>query len=521
MGAGSPLGPILERWNQLQRGRQIALGGIVAGTIIVLYFVFIASSSPNMVVAFSGLQPEESASMAAELQKDGIAYELGATGTSISVAAEKVGEARIKLAAAGQLKNGAGVGMELFDKTNFGATDYVQKVNYQRALEGELARSINTIDSVKASRVHIVMPAESIFKEDQQKTTASVLLQLKSPSTELTQDQVKGITNLVAGSVPGLTSGGVTIMDQTGSVLFDGSTFDTPFASSASATQMDLQRKYELALSRDVQGTLDKVVGAGRSAVTVRAKLNFDNVTTAADTFGTAAQTVPRSSSTTTETFSGNNVAAGGVPGTGSNAAATVAASSGNGSSTYNRTETTTNNEVPKTQTTTVKAPGSLERLSVSVVLDESVTAAQEQALTSAVAAAVGIDQTRGDILNVARLPFDPSVKEDFSAAAADGLGQYLQYLKLLLPLLAVVLAFILVTLLLRSLAKRQLTLGAPQPMMALPAGGIYQQLQQREALPALEQASDPGEERVFALANQNPRAVADVVQTWMREEES
>lgn len=520
MGNGSPLGPILERWNQLPRARQIALGGIVAGTIVVFYFVFLASHSPNMVVAFSGLQPEDSAAMAAQLEKDGIPYDLGANGGSISVPATKLGEVRLKLAAAGLLKNGAGIGFEVFDKTGFGTTDKVQDINYLRALQGELSRSINTIEGVKASRVHIVLPKEALFKEDQQKTTASVLLSLKGGS-QLAPDQVRGITNLVSNSVPGLVQGGVTIMDQTGHVLFDGATFDSPFASGASASQMDLQRKYELSLTRDLESTLAKVVGQGRSAVTVRAKLNFDTVKEAKDTFGAPASVVPRSSSSTTETFNGTGVNGAAVPGTGTNGGAAAGGTGTNGNSSYTRTETTTNNEVPKTTTTTVRAPGSLDRLSVSVVLDESVTAAQEASLTSAVAAAVGLDQARGDILSVTRLPFDPSVKDELGAVAADGLGQYLQYLKLLLPLLAVVLAFVLVTLLLRSLQKRQLALGPGYQAMALPGGGTAAALPMAPALPALESPPDPAEERVFNLAVQNPRAVADVVQTWMREEDA
>jgi len=152
------------------------------------------------------------------------------------------------------------------------------------------------------------------------------------------------------------------------------------------------------------------------------------------------------------------------------------------------------------------------------------VTAAQEQALTSAVAAAVGIDQTRGDTLNVARLPFDASVREDLVGAAGDGLGQYLQYLKLILPILAVALAFVLVTLLLKSLSKRQLALTAPsQHQLALQAAAAipHRSLGPAAPLPALEAAPDPAEERVHTLAAQNPRAVADVVQTWMREEDA
>jgi flagellar M-ring protein FliF len=283
---------------------------------------------------------------------------------------------------------------------------------------------------------------------------------------------------------------------------------------------MELQRQYEAALQRDVEGTLAKVVGAGRSAVTVRAKLNFDTVKQDEDKFAPAAQAVPRSTTSTTETFTGSGINVGNVPGTGTNGGTNQGTgTTANGNSNYSRTETTVNNEVGRTTTSTIKAPGSVDRLSVSVVLDDSVSAAQESSITSAVAAAVGLDQTRGDTLSVTRLPFDASVKEDLVAAAGNGLDQYLRYLKLLLPLLAVVLGFILVMLLLRSLSKRQLALPSPAMVQALPAPLTAAAIPAAPPLPALEPASDPSEERVLKLAQSNPRAVADVVQTWMREE--
>lgn len=519
MGPGSPIAALLERWNQLPRARQMMLGGIGAAMIIAIYFIFIASSSPAMVVAFSSLAPEDSAAIADQLESDGTPYQIGGGGSTVSVPANQVAEVRIKLAQAG-LPKGGSVGLEIFDKTNFGATDFVQQVNFQRAMEGELARSINTLDGVKASRVHIVMPSEAIFTQDQKDATASVVLQL-APGVHLGDNQVQGITNLVTNSIEGLERKGVTIIDQTGTVLFDGATFDGSFSTGATGSQMDLQHQYEVSLQNDVQQTLAKVVGTGRSAVTVRASLNFDQVTAVEDKFGAADQAVPRSTTNTTETFNGSNLNVGNVPGTGTNGGTGGGANTtANGDSTYNRTETTTNNEINRTTSTTVKAPGSIDKLSVSVVLDDSVTAAQEASITSAVAAAVGLDQVRGDTLSVTRLPFDASVREDLLPAAQDGIGTYLNYLKLLLPMLAVVLGFVLVMLLLRSLSKRQLTLPMPQQVQMLPAGAGFAALPSMPDMPALQPAGDPHEERVLKLADANPRAVADVVQTWMREEE-
>jgi len=517
MGAGSPFSQIMDRWNDLPRSRQLALAGILAGTLVVLYFVFMSSSSPNLVVAFTGLQSDDSANIADQLTKDGVPYQIGGGGSSISIPAGKVAEERIKLAQVG-LPKGGGVGLEIMDNQGFGTTDFVQQVNYQRGLEGELQRSINTLDGVQSSRVSIVLPQESNFTSDQAPTTASVLLQLR-PGTNLDSDQVKGITNLVSNSIQGLKPAGVTIIDQTGHVLFDGSTMDDVFATGTSSTQMAQQRQYETSLQDDVQNTLAKVVGPGRSAVTVRATLDFDSVQSTADSFGTTPQV--RSSTTSTETYNGSGIQTGNPAGTAANGGtgATAAANAG-GNSTYNNTTTTTNNELDKTTTNTIKAPGSVKKLSVSVVLDDSVTPAQEAALTSTVAAAVGLDQTRGDQLSVTRLPFDSSVKDSLTAAApGSGLGQYLSYLKLLLPLLAVVLGFVLVMLLLRALSRRQLALPMPQMLQALPSGGA-----QAIAAPvnygSLEPAGDPQEDRVLKLAEGNPRAVADVVQTWMREEE-
>lgn len=512
----------------LPKGRQMALAGVVAGTIVVFYFVFIVSTSPNMVIAYSGLVPEDSAQIADELERQGIQYEIGAGGSSVSVPANLVAEIRIDLAQAG-LPTGGSVGFEIFDKTNFGATDFTQQVNFRRATEGELQRSINTLDGVRSSRVHIVMPQEAIFQEDQVPASASIVLGLQS-SVILTQAQVKGIGNLVSGAVEGLDLSGVIIIDSTGAVLFDGSTIDSLFSVGGTTGQLELKRQFERSLEQAIQTILAPVVGVGRSAVTVHADLDFDSVTSEESTYGVP---VERSSVTTSETFTGAgaDAAAGSVPGTGANGDDASDTSTTEGAdSTYVSSQRTVNNEIPQTITTTVSAPGSVKRLSVSVVLDESITGAQETALTTAVAAAVGFDAVRGDTLSVTRLPFDVATQEGLvPVIAGDGIGQYLDYLKLLLPLVAVVLAFVLVSMLLRSLGKKQLALPSggmrmvPMASVAeLEAGEEEQAIappkKKPDLLPELEQ-SNPQEERIVRMAQSNPRAVAQVVQTWMREE--
>jgi flagellar M-ring protein FliF len=517
MGPGSPLAPYLDRWNQLPRSRQFALVGIAAVAVVAIYMVFLNSTSPNLVVAYSGLAPEDSAAIADHLENQGIPYEIGGGGATVSVPANQVAEVRIELAQQ-NLPAGGTVGMELFDKTDFGATDFNNQVNYQRALEGELARSINTLEGVRGSRVHLVMPDEAIFAEDQENASASVLLQL-ARGASLTQDQIRGITNLVANSVEGLTQEHITIIDESGRALYDGAAMSGNFGFGGTSTQLDLQRAYELSLQRDIEQTLAQVVGVGRSAVTVRALMDFDEVTETATEFAPVDQSVPRSSVTVQETFDGSGLNVSGIPGTGANGADVAGDDAASGSSQYTRTETTVNNEISSTTSVTNRAPGQIERLSVSVVLDESVTAAQEAAITSAVAAAVAFDQVRGDTLSVTRIPFDASVADSLIAPVGDGLAQYLDYLKLVIPILAIVLAFVLVMLLLRSLSKRQLSLPTfaqprvlSDPMMPALANVSV-------PMPELAPSRDPHETRVLTLADENPRAVADVVQTWMREE--
>jgi len=524
MGPGSPLAPLIDRWTQLPRQRQLVLAGIVAVAIIGAYYVFLSSSSPRMVTAYTSLAPEETAQIADELEQRGIAYEVGGGGSTVSVQANKVAEARIALAQAG-LPSGGSVGLEIFDSTDFGATDFQNHVNFLRALQGELSRSINTLEPIRASRVNIVLPGDSLFVEDQQPATASVVLQLR-PGVSLRAEQVQAIVNLVSNSVEGLDRSGITIVQDSGAVLYDGATEEGGVVGGGTLAQLDVARQYETALANDLNSILAQVVGVGRSAVTVRAMLNFDTVTETSDQFAPVDQVVPRSSSTTTETFTGNNLTVGGIPGTGTNGGVDGGDSEATGASEYSRTETTTNNEISRTTTSTVRAPGRVERLSVSVVLDESVTAAQEASITSTVAAAVGLDQARGDQLSVTRLPFSASSADLFSA---DGdstfdLAFVMSLFRGFMLVLAVILAFVLAMLLLRAMSKRQMVMagaasGAPAFMLSEPmfAGAIDapRTVHVGDIVPQV----DAHQMRVFRLAEENPRAVADVVQTWMRED--
>jgi flagellar M-ring protein FliF len=233
-------------------------------------FVFFVNQKEYKTL-FSNLSTEDAGKIVAGLQEKTIPYKLSANGESILVPAEDVSKLRLELASSGLPQTG-GVGFEIFDKKNFGVTDFVQQVNYQRALQGELARTINSLDEIQQSRVHIVVPKKSIFIEKQAKPEVSVVLKLK-PGVKLRASQIEGIAHLVAGSIEGVHPEEVTIIDNGGNLLSvagGGSTL-----SKRTDSQIEYQRNIEKNLENRIQSMLEKVVGEGKAVARVTATLDF------------------------------------------------------------------------------------------------------------------------------------------------------------------------------------------------------------------------------------------------------
>ena len=206
-----------------------------------------------------------------KLKEKKIPYQLSDSGNSILVPSDKVSELRLELASSG-LPQGGGVGFEIFDSKTLGVTEFVQQLNYQRALQGELSRTINGLDEIQHSRVHIVIPKKSLFAEDQLKPTASVILKLKS-GRSLRPAQIDGIVHLVASSVEGLNPSDVMVVDNTGKVL--SKIQDDAKLGRLSNSQADYQRNFEKDLTGRVQSMLEKVVGEGKAVVRISADLDF------------------------------------------------------------------------------------------------------------------------------------------------------------------------------------------------------------------------------------------------------
>ena len=505
---------IRQMWGRMPRSRQLAVA-ITAGLGVaglVLYFSW--SSNVRMVTAYSNLDAKDSAAVVDSLTSQGIPYELAGDGTTVRVPAEQVDEARLSLAQQG-LPAGGSVGYEIFDQTNFGATDFVQRVNYQRSLEGELSRSIDSLDAVESSRVHLVLPKDALFSEQQDPATASVVLNLRGGG-QITQQQIRGVTHLVSHAVEGLEEANITIVDGAGNTLMDGSTLAGGVG--ASGTNMELQRTYETTIENDVQGMLDNVLGAGKSNVSVRAELDFNTQDEQSEVYTPTDDGIIRSQESSSETMVSSGSDSQASPGTDSNVPPTSTATTGSGStSNYEKNQDSTNYEINKTVAHVIKAPGTLKRLSVSLMLDDKVPEEQVASLQSAVAAAVGLNNDRGDQLAVSRIPFDTTAQESADAAVvvtSGPLDMVKPYLNYAIPIIALIGFFIFYRLMLRSLGKRREKWGVVPSfsIQELPVSGA---LEERTAEARRREVSV---ERVASIAKQQPTAVAEIVQSWLRE---
>ena len=533
-------GRMAATWSSLSPARRAMLA-VTAGVLVALALLLYSwSSSTNFVTLYSGLDPSDSGRIVDQLRSRGVPFRVEAGGQSLSVAASEVDELRLDFAAQG-LPAGGHVGFELFDGNGFTLTDFAQRLNFQRGLQGELARTIESFGVVERARVHIVLPERSLFVADERPTTASVVLKMR-PGRALSAAQVGGVAHLVTGAVEGLDKNNVTIVDTTGSVLFDGRSLEDGGVLGANGSQVALQRSYEEELERDLRQLLDRALGPGNSAVQVSATLNFDRLETETETFspGETAGGVARSATTVTESYStSGDATTGAVPGAvanipGADTTIPVPAAGANAeeaTTAYSRTETTSNFEVGRTVIRSTQAVGGVTRLSVSLLLDESVTEAQATSLLETVSAAAGIDADRGDTVAITRIPFDrTAIEEAETAFAAEAsMAQLLGYVRIGLPILVLAVAFFLFRLLMRSIGSRSTYRLTEAPQGALPPGtpgaapaelplGTAAVAALPAPSPAVEMQSQV-ETQVTKLAENNPETVANVVQSWLREE--
>lgn len=492
------------------------------------------ANKPDFQVLYANLNPEDASTIVSKLREQRVPYELSAGGTVVSVPAEVVYETRLQLAGQG-LPQGAGVGFEIFDKTQLGMTDFVQKMHFQRALQGELTRTILQLAEVGQARVHIALPEKSLFVDQEKKPTASVVLKLKG-SAQLSRDQVNGIVHLVASSVEGLSPSAVTVVDIHGKILSAPSN-DTAIGR-MTTSQLEYQREIEKNLEKQAQTMLEAVMGPGRAITRITALLDFSQVEQTEEKYD--PDTIAVRSEQRSEEKSGTTApAAKGVPGvqsnTGGAAGATISTGGGGNSS---RTGETINYEVSKTVKHTVLPVGKIQKLTVAVVLDGAYKVAKDAAgketrqyvaLTKAqvdeyqklVANAVGLDAARGDQLQVTNVPFETGAEvEEAQAKPAVDRTLIMAAVKYgTIALITILLIFFVVKPLIKAAA------GGAKAARSMPQFKSVEEVEAELRAKMAQEAASPEKvakeamrKQIVEVAQKNPEDFSGLLKVWMED---
>lgn len=397
-------------FSSISLGQKVVIGLLLIGLLLGGFFFFRWITAPTQAPLFSNLSSTDASAIVEELNAAGVAYELADGGGTILVAKDRVYDLRLQMSGQG-LPAGQDTGYALLDEQGITTSEFQQQVTYQRALEGELSKTLESLEGVNSAIVHVALPEDEVFVTEQAKPTASVLLDL-SAGTALSGEQIQAVTNLVSSSVQDMEPDQVTVTDASGQVL---SAPGTGITAAAGDARSQVEQEYEARLKTNAQSILDRVVGPGRAVVSVRADVDLSQSDTTSETYTYDQGTPPVSESTTTENYTGSGTPVGGV--LGPENMPDAADNAGGGTSTYEKESTTSNNAVGKTTTVTEGAPGGLNRLTVSVVMDEAVAGnLNQQQIRDLMTTAVGLDEARGDDITVASMPFDTTAADEAAA---------------------------------------------------------------------------------------------------------
>jgi flagellar M-ring protein FliF len=486
--------------------QRIALGASTAGALIVAFLLFRMMSQPAYTTIASGLDPARTGQMTAALDGQGIGYELRNNGTALAVDKGKTDKAQVALAAKG-LNGRAQPGFELLDKQKLGASSFQQQVAYQRALEGQISQTIGQIDGVSGAQVQLTMPQDELFADEQKPATAAVLL--GGGASALDGSAVRGIANLVASSVPNLKTADVTITDGTGQMLWpQGDGAD----GAGTASKPAAEARYANAMQASLMAMLTRTLGPDKAQVQVNADLTVDQADKEQLIY--AAKGTPLKVTSDTETLKGGG--AGAAPG--GNVTGYAGTAAAGGKSDYKHTTKTQELGVNKTIVKTKVAPGAVNRLNVSLVLDKKVPAAQASQIKAAVATAAGIDPARGDTMTMSQVAFAPLPKP----AAAAGLPIPPAFAGILKGAGAGLAALLFLFFVTRHLRRRE-----GEELMREPSW--LRQLDSPRTVAQIETAQAPVDEGPVDVQNANraieemvkrePERVAAQLKTWLAED--
>ncbi len=429
---------LIVLYNKLTKQQKIIIAVAIVGIVSFLIFLVVYSSSKNELnqyeILFDSLSSEDAAKVVAQLEKDNIKYKLEANNV-IKVPKNVVYKQRISIAALGIPKN-SGVGFELFDKQEFGATSFDQKIKHLRALEGELSRTINALSPIENASVSLALPKETLFVSKQVDPTASIMVTLVE-GKHLTSKQIRGIKNLVAAAVPNMTSNNVMLIDSDGETLGDEE--EMAQMSELSTVQQNFKTKEEKKKERKILDVISPFVG-GKNKVVAQVTIEYDFSIQNSTSESYDPENVVRSEQISEEKKEGSSPQqVGGVPGTVSNIGPVQGLKSEKTSEKYSKNTGTTNYEIGKTVSTTKSQFARIKRITAAVVVDgqykidvdenskqkgelkyAALDEADLAALTSLVSRSIGLDETRGDQVSVQNLQF----QRDAKRPVEDGISQ-------------------------------------------------------------------------------------------------
>lgn len=519
---------LIEQLKTFAREKPLIIFGGAALAVALVAVVLLMNQGPEYQSLYTQLSPEDSGAVIEKLKEKRVPYRVD--GSTISVPADMVYETRMELAGEG-LPQGGGVGFEIFDKTAFGVTDFVQKVNYKRALQGELGRTISQIKEIETARVHLALPEKGVFLDDQKKARASVIVKLKA-GKQLTQGQVSSIVHLVANSTDNLKPEDVAVVDTAGRMWTREAGEDS--AIMLSATQLEYKRSIEKDYEHRVQSMLEKAVGVDKVVARVAAEVDTRHVERTEERYDPDGQVV-RSEQKSKESSLGG-VGALGVPGVLSNMPETAQANKASMKASPPssvRQNDIVNYEISKVTSHVVEPTGAIKRLTVSVLVDGTYQAASgaeggsksyvprtEEDLakfTDMVKAAVGYNETRGDVITVVSTPFEQAlVDSEIAAEAAQLLPPHLVPVVLKYATI-IIITLLLVIFVLRPVLKRLTSEkeALDEIHRSMPALGGGSEL----ALEAGENDFD-SVERLKRVVRENPQQVAMVLKGWIKEKQ-
>ena len=514
-----------ERFGELSQGKKIAALSLVALALASLLVMSLWLKTPDYQLLYANLSTEDAGAIVDKLKSQKIPFELSNQGRTIRVASDQLHEVRLQLASEG-LPEGSDVGLEIFDDTPLGMTEFVQKLNFQRALQGELTRTIKTLDAVAQVRIHLVIPKDNLFRKGKPKGKASVTLKIKSGKT-LTETQVQGIVHLVSASVGGISAKDVVVVDVKGNLLSGG--MESSVEAMMSSSNFKHKTRVERKLQQSIIKMLEDALGMGKVIAKVSAELDFEKVERTEEIYDPDSQVV-RSENQVTESSTGATPP-GGIPGvqalvpSGASPGGTVGQAAKR-----NKSNAITNYEINKVVRRVSKPVGEISKLSVAVMVDGSMAGdppeyqprSQEDMdkYLQIIQSAVGFDQDRGDIIQVENIQFDRSElemqKEDIARSEQIDLGMEIG--KLVVGLVFLILFF---TRVIRPIINwMTMTVEVMPEADQLGATEFDAVDEEKQRLSEMASESAHIRDSVAEFVTNDPKYTASVIRKWMREKE-